>query len=136
MAAKTAPTTTAPKSVADRVADAAKDVLYIGVGAGVLAFQRAQVQRVELTKAVEERITEGRKQFADVTKSAATTAEGQLSKIDERVTEFETRVEDVLELVQDRLPKPAAELFGQARTVARSTRGQVRGQVREMLNLA
>lgn len=135
MAAKKT-TTTAPKSVADRMADAAKDVLYIGVGAGVLAFQRAQVQRVELTKAVEERIAESRKQFTDLTKSAGTTAEGQLAKLDERVTEIEERVEDVLELVQQRLPKPAAELFGQARTVARTTRGQVRGQVRELLNIA
>lgn len=134
---KTAGTaTTAPKGVADRIADAAKDVLYIGVGAGVLAFQRAQVQRVELTKAVEERIAESRKQFADVTKSATTTAEGQLAKLDERVTELDQRVEDVLELVQDRLPKPAADLFGQARTAARTTRGQVRGQVRELLNRA
>lgn len=140
MAAKktttTATPTAAPKSVTDRVADAAKDVLYIGVGAGVLAFQRAQVQRVELSKAVEERIAEGRKQFTDLTKSASTTAEGQLAKIDERVTELEDRVEDVLEIVQQRLPKPAAELFGQARSAARTTRTQVRGQVRELLNIA
>ncbi len=128
--------TTAPKSVADRLTDTAKDVLYIGVGAGVLAFQRAQVQRVELTKAVEGRIAEGRKQVADLTKAAGTTAEGRFAKIDERVNDLEARVEDVLEAVQLRLPKPAAELFGQARSAARTTRTQVRGQVRELLDIS
>jgi hypothetical protein len=142
MAAKRTPkstataTTVAPKGVTDRLAETAKDVVYIGVGAGVLAFQRAQVQRVELTKAIEERVAESRKQFADLTKAATTTAEGQLARIDERVTELEIRVEDALEGVQHRLPKPAADIFGQARTAARTTRGQVRGQVRELLNIS
>jgi hypothetical protein len=33
-----------------------KDALYVTVGLGVIAFQKAQVQRVELQKAVEERL--------------------------------------------------------------------------------
>ena len=33
-----------------------KDALYVSVGLGVIAFQKAQVQRVELQKAVEDRL--------------------------------------------------------------------------------
>lgn len=114
------------KSVADRVVDIAKDVLYVSVGAGVLAFQRAQVQRVELTKALEARMADSRKQVSDLTKAATTTTEGQLAKLDEAVTSIEERVDVVLEQVQHRLPKPAGDLLGQARTAAKQTRKQVR----------
>ena len=128
----TTTTAAAAKTTADRLTDVAKDVLYVSVGAGVLAFQRAQVQRVELTKAIEQRVAEGRKQFADMTKAATTTTEGRMSQLDERATAIEARVDDLLETVQTRLPKPAAELLGQARTAAKTTRGQVR----ELLNIA
>jgi len=126
--AKTTTTTAAPadKSVADRVVDVAKDVLYVSVGAGVLAFQRAQVQRVELTKALETRMAEGRKQVSDLTKAATTTTEGQFAKLDDQLTAIETRVDDVLEQVQVRLPKPAGEVLGQARTAAKGARQQLR----------
>ena len=129
--ATAAPTAAAAKTPADRLADAAKDVLYISVGASVLAFQRAQVQRVELAKAMELRLTEGRKQLADLTKAAGTTAEGRLAQLDDRMAAVEARVDDALEMVQSRLPKPAAELLGQARTAAKTTRTQVR----ELLNV-
>lgn len=33
------------------------DAVYVGVGLGVIAFQKAQVQRQELQKAVEERLS-------------------------------------------------------------------------------
>ena len=33
-----------------------KDALYVSVGLGVIAFQKAQVQRNELQKALEERL--------------------------------------------------------------------------------
>jgi hypothetical protein len=117
------------RNPADRIAEIAKDVLYVGVGAGVLAFQRAQVQRVELTKAIEQRMADSRRQLADLTKAATTTATGQLAWLDERATAVEARVDDVLDTVQDRLPKPAAELLGQARTAAKATRTQVRGLI-------
>ena len=34
----------------DTVTDTARDAFYVAVGAGVIAFQKLQVQRVELTK--------------------------------------------------------------------------------------
>ena len=128
------PTPTADPALAgiDRFSEIAKDVLYIGVGASVMAFQRAQVQRVELTKALEERMADGRRQFADLAKAFTTTTGGQFARLDEQAMAIEARVDDVLDAVQQRLPKPAAELLGQARTAARTTRAQVR----ELLSVA
>jgi hypothetical protein len=116
----------------DRLTEIAKDVLYVGVGAGVMAFQRAQVQRVELTKALEERMAESRRQFADLAKAFTTTTGGQFARLDEQAMAIEARVDDVLDALQQRLPKPAAELLDQARTAARTTRTQVR----ELLDVA
>ena len=113
------PTTT---SAVDRLTEIAKDALYIGVGAGVIAFQRAQVQRVELTAALEHRFA----QVADVARAVTTTAGGQFARIDEQATAIEARVDDVLDVVQHRLPKPAATVLDQARRSARATRTHVR----------
>jgi hypothetical protein len=44
-----------PKSL-DDIAKALQDAAYVGIGLGVIAFQKAQVQRVELQKTVEERL--------------------------------------------------------------------------------
>jgi hypothetical protein len=38
----------------DDVSKALKDALYIGVGLGVIAFQKAQVQRQELLKSLKD----------------------------------------------------------------------------------
>jgi hypothetical protein len=43
---------TSPASMLNQVAAVATDVLYVGVGFAVLAFQRAQVRRRELEKQV------------------------------------------------------------------------------------
>ena len=44
----------------DDVADAVKDAAYVSVGLGVIAFQRLQVRRNELTKALEGRSDEAK----------------------------------------------------------------------------
>jgi hypothetical protein len=40
------------RSPIDDVADAAKDAAYVSLGLGVIAFQRLQVRRTELHKAI------------------------------------------------------------------------------------
>ena len=44
-----------PKSL-DDIAKVLQDAAYVGIGLGVIAFQKAQVQRVELQKTVEDRL--------------------------------------------------------------------------------
>ena len=110
------------KEIADRAATLAKDAVYVTVGAGVLAFQRAQVQRRDLQKAVDKRVGAGRVQVDAVTKSF----EDQIRLLDERVSALETRIDSVLDTVQEKLPEQAAELLQQARDAARTARAQVR----------
>lgn len=110
------------EDVAQKAAKLAKDAVYVTVGAGVLAFQRAQVQRREFQKAVDERVGAGREQVENVTKSF----EDQIRLLDERVTALESRIDTVLDQVQGKLPEQAAELLQQAREAARNARSQVR----------
>lgn len=46
------------RNPADELANAVKDAAYVSVGLGVLAFQRIQVRRNELTKAMSTPIEE------------------------------------------------------------------------------
>lgn len=110
------------QDIAEKAARLAKDAMYVTVGAGVLAFQRAQVQRRALQKAVDQRVGAGREQVETVTKSV----EDQIRLLDERVSELETRIATVLDQVQEKLPEQAAELLQQARDAARTARAQVR----------
>jgi hypothetical protein len=48
-----------PRSPIDDVASAVKDAAYVSVGLGVIAFQRLQVRRQELTKALSGQGAEG-----------------------------------------------------------------------------
>ena len=50
-----------------------KDALYVSVGLGVIAFQKAQVQRQELQKAVEERLKPARHRPLSARRYGATT---------------------------------------------------------------
>ncbi len=59
-----------------------KDALYITVGLGVIAFQRAQVQRQELRKQVEERLPEPARELV---KQARETAKEARSQVRSRV---------------------------------------------------
>jgi hypothetical protein len=40
----------------DTVSKVALDALYVSVGLGVIAFQKAQVRRLEMTKSIEEQV--------------------------------------------------------------------------------
>jgi hypothetical protein len=100
------------------MADTAKtlrDAAYVVVGAGVLAFQKAQVRRVELTKQLETQRTlleaqaaEARDQLAKLVKSAEERWEPVLK-------DLETRLDDI----ESRLPEQAGKVMKQARTVAK-----------------
>lgn len=104
----------------------AKDALYVGVGATLLGFQRAQVQRRELEKNMQERMGVGREQVQNVTGSMSKTVEEQVRTLDERVGALETHIDGVLDQVQARLPEPARDLLAQAREAAKTARAQVR----------
>lgn len=81
----------------DTATETARDAFYVGVGAAVLAFQKLQVQRVELTKAIKSQLAEAQ----GTAHVSIESAKGQ----------FET----VLAQIEDKLPEQARDLVKQAR---------------------
>ncbi len=113
--------------------DLARDTLYVTVGFGVLAFQRAQVARRVLTKAIESQLGDARENLG----SLGGTVEDRLKVLEQRFEGLQDQVEDVLDTVEarvetfldeveDRVPESAKEWFSAARDAAKEARGQVR----------
>jgi hypothetical protein len=86
-----------------------RDAAYVAVGFGLLAFQRAQVRRRALERALE--------------------AQGgaALDQVSRLATELEERVEPALDELEGRLPPPAQDLLRTARSAAREARGRLAG---------
>jgi hypothetical protein len=106
------------------VTDLARDAAYVAVGLGVLGFQRAQVQRVELQNklskdfsldqrlsGVRTEVTKGVKQIDDLVESAARFVESSLQPLEQQ------------------LPAPVSQLTTKAREQAREVRSQIRSKV-------
>ena len=102
-----------------------KDALYVGVGFGVLTFQRAQVQRQELQKQLGVQLGEARETVSKLSGEA----EDRFKVLEHRLEELEDRVESVLDQLEDKLPEQARELVKQAREAAKDAQGQIRALV-------
>lgn len=96
-----------------------KDAAYVTIGFGVLAFQRAQVQRQELTKAVEASLGDARG-----------TVEDRVKLVEERLEALQKDVDGLLSDVEERLPEAAREWLHAARAAAKDAEGQLRGLLR------
>ena len=92
-----------------------KDTLYVSIGLGVIAFQKAQVQRQELRKQVEANVGGARVLVEDGVKT-----------VEERLGAVEQRIDAVLDDVEARLPEQARSVLHQAREVAKDARTQLR----------
>jgi len=93
-----------------------KDAAYVTVGIGVLAFQKAQVGRRELTKQVETQLTETGEQVQRLAKKV------------------EQRIQPVLGQLEATVPAQAKDLVKQARTAAEQLQGQVRSRTNGRTN--
>ena len=98
----------------DDIAKTVRDGLYIGIGLGVIAFQKAQVQRVELRKQLEANVEGARGVVSE-----------QVKTIEDRLEVVEDRIDAVLDDVEERLPEQARSVMHQAREVARDARTQL-----------
>ncbi len=108
-----------------------KDVAYVAIGLGVLGFQRAQVQRVELTKQLETWLGElpdvsdlGR-QFVDgnqAIEDQLATARVQLLQlakaVDERLQPVRAQLDDQVDHLEQHLPPGARTLVQSVRAAA------------------
>ena len=114
-----------------------KDAAYVGIGFGVLAFQKAQVQRQELRKRIEASLGEAKGGFSklgedvqDRVKLVEERLEALSKQVDAAADDFEERLDKALDEVQSRLPEQAKELFSKARTAGKDARTQVRQLVK------
>jgi hypothetical protein len=106
------------------VTDLARDAAYVAVGLGVLGYQRAQVQRVELRNrlsqdvALEERIGDVRHGVAK-----------GFQHIDDLAESAAHFVESTLQPLEEKLPDSVTQLTMKARAQAREIRIQIRQRV-------
>ena len=104
-----------------------KDAAYIGIGVGVLTFQRAQVLRRDLEKQVKEQLGDRNERIAqgkDLVTSNVKDVQGRIQTISNRVEE---RLDPVLDKVTERLPEPARDVFSSARSRVKDARRQLAG---------
>lgn len=99
----------------DDIQRTVRDSFYVTVGLGVIAFQKAQVQRQELKKQLEQNVGAAEQAVSDSVKT-----------LEERLEAAEHRIDAVLDDVEERLPTQARLVMSQARGVAKDARQQLR----------
>ncbi len=105
------------------VGNLARDTAYVAVGLGVLGFQRAQVQRVELQKKLQEMDVE-----INVDEIRAEVGR-QVKLVDNLIEEAFRLVETSIEPLEEQLPDPARQLAKLAHEQVRDVRSQLRSLV-------
>jgi len=98
-------------SVTTTVADTVRDAFYVGVGASVIAVQKLQVQRHELTKQVTKQVDEAKGSFTSV----SDLVDDRVKLLEERIDSLEGRLETILSQLETKLPEQARELVKSAR---------------------
>jgi polyhydroxyalkanoate synthesis regulator phasin len=114
------------------IAAVAKDATYVLIGAGVLGYQQAQVQRQELLK----RLAEPKADLEGRLSAVRTDLSGALHSVDATVEDFAERLEDIIERLEaavapleDRLPTQARDVAKQAHVQAKEARTQLRSRI-------
>jgi len=107
-----------------------KDALYVTIGLGVIAVQKAQVRRQELSQQVSSQVDDARTQLQTLTKRF----DERVKLVEERLEGVEDRFDALLDQLEEHLPEQARELAQQARTAAKEARSQVRGLTRRPSN--
>jgi len=107
------------------VTDLARDAAYVAVGLGVLGFQRAQVQRVELQNRLSQDFSLD--QRSDDVRQGVAKAFQQIDGLAESAAQF---VESTLQPIEEKLPPTVTQLTSRAREQAR----EVRTQIRQLVN--
>ena len=110
---------------AQDIANVAKDATYVVIGAGVLGYQKAQVQRQELLK----RLGDPKAGIGQRIKGARTDLNGAIHTVDAQLEDVLSKVEAAYVPFEDRLPTPARDLAKQVRTQANETRSQIRDRI-------
>ena len=107
-------------NISKGVTDLARDAAYVAVGLGVLGYQRAQVQRVELQNRLS-------KDFSlDEVRQEVAKGIHQIDDLAETAVQF---VETPLQPLEDKLPSSVSQVTTKAREQAREVRIQIRQRI-------
>jgi len=113
-----------------------KDAAYVGIGFGVITFQRAQVQRQEIKKQLEAQLGDAKGGFSklsgtveDRVKLLEERFEGVQGQLESVLADVESSVDKALDELATRLPEPARDVFANARSAARDASSQLRARV-------
>jgi hypothetical protein len=109
------------------VTDLARDAAYVAVGLGVLAYQRAQVQRVELQNRLSNDFDLDLDKRIEGVRGGVAKGIHQLDDLAETAVQF---VETTFEPIEEKLPPSVSQLTTKAREQAR----EVRTQIRQLVN--
>ena len=111
------------------IANVAKDATFVVIGAGLLGFQQAQVQRRELvaklqdpSSNISERVTAVRGDLNEAVKNV----DAKVDDLMDRAEELIERIEAVFAPFEDRLPTQARDIAKQAHEQAKDARTQIR----------
>jgi hypothetical protein len=119
--------------VAKTAAEIARDTAYVVVGLGVLAAQRAQVQRVAVTEKLNQtRVGAALPRDFDMQRTvdeAVRLATKQVQQLDGFVEKAVQFVETTIEPLEDQLPGSARDMAKKAHEQARTVRTQIRVRV-------
>lgn len=107
------------------VANIARDAAYVVVGIAVVALQRVQVRRRELTKTVGDQLHNTRPQLDEILAGV----EGRLTSIDSRIESIEAKLDGAVGDLEKRLPDRAGTMLVQAHEIAKAARQHVRGRI-------
>src|SRR4249920_2362462 len=88
-----------PEFKTEDITKVLKDALYVGVGLGVIGFQKAQVRRVELTRTVKGQIGEAKGRVDGISGAS----EDILGDARDQVQKLVDGAEDRVKLVEERL---------------------------------
>ena len=115
-----------PAAAAEDLSKLLKDAVYVSIGLGVIAAQRVQVRRQELSKQVSGPVGDAKSQLQTLTKRV----DDRVKVVEERLEGVEARFDALLDQLEEHLPEQARELAKQARTAAKEARTQVRSLAR------
>jgi hypothetical protein len=111
-------------AISKGVTDLARDAAYVAVGLGVLGYQRAQVQRVELQNRLSKDLSLD--QHVGGVRENVAKGINQIDDLAETAMQF---VETTIQPLEDRLPPSVTQVTVKARNQAREVRIQIRQRV-------
>ena len=111
-------------AISKGVSDLARDAAYVAVGLGVLGYQRAQVQRVELKNRLSKDHSLDQR-FSEI-RTELTKGVNQLDELLETATQF---IETSIQPLEQQLPPAVTQLTTKAFEQAREVRSQIRQRV-------